>query len=277
MRAVSKKEIISHCPSVQSPQHGFEKPLRRRERVTDSEKQVIYINAVFEEVTRRSRKSLRENPISYQELFHPEYRVRVLTRLEQAVRAGQFDEEFRLVRPDRAIRWVWVRGFPVRDHAGTVLRLVGTAQDITARKCAEEQMARHLSLAESARAEADAFRRITLVLTQNLSMNSVGKRLRGIRISALGFAFRSSLHKMSWDHYRWEIYAWMRSCRNIYDWQSLLQFLPPSRFRMHGFMCGPRSTQQNSSNDLETSDARASRTLRIKPPNSSTHCPDLFR
>jgi PAS domain S-box-containing protein len=136
-------------------------------------KQVIYVNQAFEEVTGRSCQTLRENPISYQELFHPEDRVRVLTRLEEAVQTGQFDEEFRLVRPDRAVRWVWVRGFPVRDHAGTLRRLVGTAQDITARKCAEEQMARHLSLAESARAEADAFRRITLALTQNLSMNNV--------------------------------------------------------------------------------------------------------
>ena len=136
-------------------------------------KQVIYVNQAFEDVTGRSCQTLRENLISYQELFHPEDRVRVLTRLEEAVRTGQFDEEFRIVRPDRAIRWVWVRGFPVRDHTGTLRRLVGTAQDITARKCAEDQMARHLSLAESARAEADAFRRITLALTQNLSMNSV--------------------------------------------------------------------------------------------------------
>lgn len=136
-------------------------------------KQVIYVNQAFEDVTGHSCQTLRENPISYQELFHPEDRVRVLTRLEEAVRTGQFDEEFRLVRPDRTIRWVWGRGFPVRDHAGALRRLVGTAQDITARKCAEEQMARHLSLAESARAEADAFRRITLALTQNLSMNNV--------------------------------------------------------------------------------------------------------
>jgi PAS domain S-box-containing protein len=46
-------------------------------------------------------------------------------------------------------------------------------RDITARKSAEEQMARNLRLAESARAEADALRKSTLALTQNLSMDYV--------------------------------------------------------------------------------------------------------
>jgi PAS fold len=107
---------------------------------------------------------------------HPaknEDRVRVLSRLAESVETGQFDEEFRITRLDKAIRWVLVRGFPVRDSAGVVRRLVGTAQDISARKSAEEQMARNLDLAESARAEAEAFRKTSLALTQNLSMDYV--------------------------------------------------------------------------------------------------------
>jgi PAS domain S-box-containing protein len=136
-------------------------------------KHVIYVNHAYETITGRSCESLRENRTSYQELFHPEDRVRILTRLEEAVRTGEFDEEFRIVRPDHAIRWVWARGFPVRDSAGVIRRLVGVTQDITARKSAEEQMGKNLALAESAWAEADAFRKTTLALTQNLSMDYV--------------------------------------------------------------------------------------------------------
>jgi PAS domain S-box-containing protein len=136
-------------------------------------KEVIYVNQAFETITGRPLGKLRENPKSYQELFHPEDRVRVLTRLEEAVQTGQFDEEFRIVRPDHLIRWVWTRGFPVRDSSGEIRHLVGTTQDITARKFAEEQMARNLAMAELARAEADAFRKTTLALTQNLSMDYV--------------------------------------------------------------------------------------------------------
>jgi PAS domain S-box-containing protein len=136
-------------------------------------KHVIYVNQAYETITGRSCANLRENPPSYQELFHPEDRVRVLTRLEEAMRTGEFDEEFRIIRPDHAIRWVWARGFPVRDSAGVIRRLVGVTQDITARKSAEEQMGKNLALAESAWAEADAFRKTTLALTQNLSMDYV--------------------------------------------------------------------------------------------------------
>jgi PAS domain S-box-containing protein len=138
-----------------------------------STKQVIYVNKAFETITGRSCDSLRENPASYQNLFHPEDHVRVLSRLEEAVRTGRFDEEFRIIRADHAIRWLWVRGFPVRGSTSAVHRLVGIAQDITARKSAEEQMARSLTIAESSWAEADAFRRTTLALTQNLSMDDV--------------------------------------------------------------------------------------------------------
>jgi PAS domain S-box-containing protein len=136
-------------------------------------KQVIFVNEAFETITGRSLYTLRDNPTSYPELFHPEDRVRVLTRLEEAAATGQIDEEFRIIRPDHLVRWVSVHGFPVRDAAGVVRRLVGTAQDITARKSAEEQMARNLALAASASAEADAFRKTTLALTQNLSMDYV--------------------------------------------------------------------------------------------------------
>jgi PAS domain S-box-containing protein len=134
---------------------------------------IIYVNHAYETITGRSCESLHEDPKSYEEAIHPEDRVRVLSRLGEAVETGQFDEEFRITKPDGAIRWVWVRGFPVRDSAGIVRRLVGTTQDVSARKSAEEQMARNLDMAESARAEAEAFRKTSLALTQNLSMDYV--------------------------------------------------------------------------------------------------------
>ncbi len=134
---------------------------------------VVYVNQAYETITGRSCESLQEDPKSYGDVIHPEDRVRVLSRLGEAVQTGQFDEEFRIIRPDNTTRWVWVRGFPVRDSAGIVRRLVGITQDVSARKSAEEEIARNLDRAESAGAEADAFRKTTLALTQNLSMDYV--------------------------------------------------------------------------------------------------------
>ena len=134
---------------------------------------VLFVNPAYETITGRSCESLREDPKSYEEIIHPEDRVRVLSGLAESVQTGQLNEEFRITKPDGATRWVWVRGFPVRDSAGMVRRLVGTAQDISARKSAEQEIARNLDRAESAGAEADAFRKTTLALTQNLSMDYV--------------------------------------------------------------------------------------------------------
>lgn len=136
-------------------------------------KKALYVNPAYETITGRSCQSLREDPKSYEEAIHPEDRIRVLSRLDESVRTGQFDEEFRIVRPDSSVHWVWVRGFPVRDASGILRRLVGTAQDVTMRKLAEEQMARNLDMAEAARAEAEAFRKTSLALTQDLSMDYV--------------------------------------------------------------------------------------------------------
>jgi signal transduction histidine kinase len=38
------------------------------------------------------------------------------------------------------MRWIWDRGFPVKDQAGRVYRLAGIAEDITERKQAEAQL-----------------------------------------------------------------------------------------------------------------------------------------
>jgi PAS domain S-box-containing protein len=97
----------------------------------------------------------------------------VLAKLQEATHTGQFDERFRILSAHGEVRWVKVHGFPVRDHSGKILRLVGTAQEITAQKQAEDQVVRNLAKAESAWAEADALRKATLALTQDLRMDFV--------------------------------------------------------------------------------------------------------
>jgi PAS domain S-box-containing protein len=136
-------------------------------------KQALFVNPAYETITGRSCESLRDRPSSYEELIHPEDRVHVLTKLDEATRNGQFNERFRIVRPQGEIRWVWVRGFPVRDAGGKIRRLVGTALEITAQKEAEEQVAANLALAKSAWAEAEALRKATLSLTEDLRMDFV--------------------------------------------------------------------------------------------------------
>lgn len=143
-------------------------------------KRVLAVNRAYETVSGRSLESIENDPSSYEDLIHAEDRAEVLAKLENAVHSGHFDEEFRIVRPDGEIRWVWVKASAVRSLDNVIRQLYGTAQDITAKKLADAQVAEHLVAAETARAEAEsagaeaeALRRATLALTQNLRMDAV--------------------------------------------------------------------------------------------------------
>ena len=136
-------------------------------------KRAIFVNPAYAIITGRSCESLVKNPTSYKEAIHPDDRSQVLAKLDAATRNGPFDERFRIVRPDGDVRWVWARGFPVRNSEGRIYRLVGTVLDITAQRTAEEQVEANLALARSSWAEADALRKATLGLTQDLRMDLV--------------------------------------------------------------------------------------------------------
>jgi PAS domain S-box-containing protein len=136
-------------------------------------RQTLYVNAAFETITGRSRETLTKNPLSYEEIIHPADRVQLLAKLEEATRTGVFDERFRIVVPNGETRWVWSRGFPIKDQRDRIRRLVGTVLDITSQKEAEEEVIKNLALARSAWAEADAMREATLALTQDLKMDNV--------------------------------------------------------------------------------------------------------
>jgi len=136
-------------------------------------KKALFVNQSYETITGRSCESLRDNPASYEDLIHAAHRVHVLSKLDEAIHTGQFNERFRIVCAQGEVRWVWVRGFPVRDAAGKIRRLVGTALEITAQKQAEDQVVANLEIAKSAWAEAEALRKATLSLTQDLRMDFI--------------------------------------------------------------------------------------------------------
>ena len=103
---------------------------------------MLYISPAYERVWGRSTASLYENPRSFLESIHSDDRERALAILELQKSGQSFDHEYRIVRPDGALRWIWDRGFPVRDAAGQVTRYVGVAVDITERKLAEAENTR---------------------------------------------------------------------------------------------------------------------------------------
>lgn len=98
---------------------------------------MIYISPAYESIWGRSCQSLYLDPLSWLEGVYPEDRPGVLSLLRK--NPTYFQAEYRIVRPDGAVRWIWARTFPIKDQKGTVYRLAGIAEDITERKLAVEE------------------------------------------------------------------------------------------------------------------------------------------
>jgi PAS domain S-box-containing protein len=104
---------------------------------------LIYVSPAYEQIWGRSCESLYQDPMSWMTTIHPQDRDRVAAAyLKQSTE--NYDEDYRIVRPDGAIRWIRDRRFPVRDEQGRIYRLAGLAEDITSRKQAQEEIYKSL-------------------------------------------------------------------------------------------------------------------------------------
>lgn len=73
------------------------------------------------------------------DLVHPEDRRRIDQRLQQLLAEGtSWDEEFRIVHPQRGVRWLAAKGKLRRDADAKPVRFLGINVDITERKTVQE-------------------------------------------------------------------------------------------------------------------------------------------
>jgi PAS domain S-box-containing protein len=101
-------------------------------------REMIYVSPGYERIWGQASELLYQNPLSFMEAVHPGDRDRLIKELEIKKTGQPFELEYRIIRPDGSVRWIWDRGYPVRSERGEVGRYVGVAQDITDRKLAEE-------------------------------------------------------------------------------------------------------------------------------------------
>ncbi len=79
--------------------------------------------------------------LTYFEFVHPDDRRRIEHLVRRAVESGEsFDCEHRVVGKDEAVRVVHARAHVVTTARGECIKVVGTVQDITARRRAEDEL-----------------------------------------------------------------------------------------------------------------------------------------
>jgi PAS domain S-box-containing protein len=145
---------------------------------------------------------------SFLGLIHPDDRDFAARTMERTLKEDALYElEFRVIRPDGQLVWIFSNGFVLRSD-GTAIRMYGAAVDITARKRAEEDRQKFVSLVE----QSDDFISMASVDAKVIYINRAGCRLVGLDpIDAPGTPI-AAIHPEAWSRrLREEIFPAVRS------------------------------------------------------------------
>ena len=104
---------------------------------------VLYTSPSFERIWGLKVEELYRNPRLWTETIHPEDRGRVVSTFSEWIAGAVInyhDVEYRIVRPDGAIRWIHERGVLTRNKAGRPVEVSGISTDITTAKQARQEL-----------------------------------------------------------------------------------------------------------------------------------------
>ncbi|MGQ4647598.1 PAS domain S-box protein [Lyngbya aestuarii] len=129
--------------------------------------QILYISPAYEEVWGQTTQSLYQQPSLWLDSVHPDDRQRVTMALAPTIRGEQdFEQQYRIIRPDGLGRWVWVRAFRILNETGSLGRIAGIAEDITERKFSETELLRQ-------DLQRQLFADISLEIRQSLELETI--------------------------------------------------------------------------------------------------------
>lgn len=103
-------------------------------------RKTLFINSAFERITGRTRQSLFDQPDCLDLIYSEDRSHAVFTLFRQVLEKYEFDAEFRIVRPDDALRWLRCRAFSITKNAGRDRQVGCIAEDITEFKQAQEEL-----------------------------------------------------------------------------------------------------------------------------------------
>jgi PAS domain S-box-containing protein len=92
---------------------------------------ILYVSPSYETVWGRSREDLGFDAHAWLDAVIPEDREYAIQFVGQDFPGDRVETSYRVRRPDGSIRWIFDRGFVIRDPAGRPIRYLGLASDVT--------------------------------------------------------------------------------------------------------------------------------------------------
>lgn len=107
---------------------------------------LIYVSPAYELIWGRRCERLYGSFRDWIDAIHPEDRKQVETILFDTIIQSQYQQEYRIVRPDGSVRWIRDRGFPIKNESGEVVRVAGIAEDISDSRVIEQMKNEFISV-----------------------------------------------------------------------------------------------------------------------------------
>ncbi|MTJ49836.1 PAS domain S-box protein [Dolichospermum sp. UHCC 0259] len=101
--------------------------------------QILYVSPAYQKIWGYSCRELYQSPYKWLDSIHPEDLPQIMAALSKKIN-GEYNEQYRIIRSDGEIRWIYDRAFPICDQEGNIYRIAGIAEDITQQKQIEETL-----------------------------------------------------------------------------------------------------------------------------------------
>jgi PAS domain S-box-containing protein len=103
---------------------------------------VLYWNQAFDKIFGIAGIQIHKNPDFFIEAAHPDDKPKILETLQSDLYKSnhKFDLQYRIIKPDDSLVWIWNRSFPILNREGELIRQVMMISDITDQKELENNL-----------------------------------------------------------------------------------------------------------------------------------------
>ncbi|WP_347987059.1 ATP-binding protein [Methylomonas sp. AM2-LC] len=138
---------------------------------------LLYLNKAAFDVSGYAVDDFINDANLWLNIVDPADRVRVETSLQEIMRTGTQIITYRIIRPDRSVRWLFHHMRLVRNSIGTPERIDGITVDITQHKLAEDLLKQRNQELQSA---LDKIQEVQRQLIQSEKLSSIGQLAAGV-------------------------------------------------------------------------------------------------
>jgi PAS domain S-box-containing protein len=110
--------------------------------VLTNDNMVLYWNQAFDKIFGITGVQIHKNPNFFIEVAHPDDKSKISEALQSDLFKiyHKFDIQYRIVKPDNSLVWIWNRSFPILNRDGETIRQVMMISDITDQKELENNL-----------------------------------------------------------------------------------------------------------------------------------------